>query len=470
MPDALPLTSDLPEQVGVLVIGGGLAGAAAMLAAAESGSYAVLLEGAADVGGSTVRSAGLSAFAGTDEQAAQGITDSVELLRQDLLETGHHRNQVDLVDLYCSEQLDTYRWLREQRIQFGEVHAAAGQSVPRSHPTDSTGLIHRIMRNAGELGGRIVTRARVVDLVTEEARVRGAVVELPDGSHQTVRADSVVLASGGFSRNAELLARFAPHMSEALEGGAETCQGDGLVMALRLGARLVDTEHVKGTYGIYPEEHPDEDGTGILAVYKGAIAVNRDGRRFVDESLPYKVLGDANLAQPGGTTYQVFDSRVLRASTAEVPIYDFAGRRNAGLLTTADTVAELARAIGVPEDALVEEVEASNAAIAAGVPDRLGRRHLSGEVGERVPLTEPPFYAHLSGTSVLATYCGLAVDTSMRVLDESGAPIERLYAAGEVVGGLHGGGYMTGSAIGKAAIFGRVAGRAAASEPSELTW
>jgi len=472
VPDDLPLLPEMPDQVGVLVIGGGLAGAAALLSAAESGQFAVLLEGSDDIGGSTVRSAGLSAFAGTEEQAAQGIEDSVALLRHDLLTTGRNLNQQELVELYCDEQLATYQWLREHRVVFGEVHAAAGQSVPRSHPTDSTRLLHLLMRDAGKLGARVALRTKAVDLelASDGERVLGAVVEMPDGGRRSVRADAVVLATGGFSRNPELLSKWAPHMSKALAGGAETCQGDGLLMGLQLGAGLVDTEHVRGTYGIYPEAHPDEDGTGILAVYKGAVAINRAGRRFVNESLPYKVLGDASLAQVGGTTYQVFDSQVLRKSTAEVPIYDFAGRRNAGLLLSAASLASLADEMGVPQDAVVNEISAYNAAITAGEPDRFGRTHLSGDVGDRVPLVEPPFYAHLSGTSVLATYCGLTVDSDMRVLREDGEPIPRLYAAGEVVGGLHGGGYMTGSAIGKAAIFGRVAGRAAAEEPSDLTW
>ena len=100
----------------------------------------------------------------------------------------------------------------------------------------------------------------------------------------------------------------------------------------------------------------------------------------------------------------------------------------------------------------------------------MGRVHLVGGVGERAAIDTPPFYAQLSGTVVLATYCGVTVDTSMRVLDVFGDPIPRLYAAGELVGGFHGAGYMTGTSIGKSAIFGRVAGTVAAAEESELEW
>ena len=465
----LPYETKLPERVGVLVLGSGLAGCAALLAAAEAGQYALLLEKTGEIGGSTVRSAGLSAFAGTDEQAAQGIGDSVELLRKDLLETGRHRCDERLVDLYCAHQLDTYHWLRSHGVQYGEVHAASGQSVPRSHPTDTTGMLVKLLRAAGRLGARVMTGTPARRLLREGGRVVGVEVETADGV-QRVLADAVVLATGGFSQNAELLSRFAPQMANALRAGGAGCEGDGLLMAWQLGAGVVDTPYIKGTYGHYFQPHPDEDGTGILAVYKGAVAVNREGRRFVDESLPYKEIGDAALVQPGTTTYQVFDAQVMARSTDEVPIYEFAGRERAGMLVRADTVEELERDLGLPEGALVATVEDYNARIRAGEPDAVGRQHLSGGVGSPFPLDRPPFFAHPSGTVVLATYCGLTVDTELRVLDVFGEPIDRLYAAGEVIGGFHGAGYMTGTSIGKAGIFGRLAGTRAAAEESELEW
>lgn len=463
----LPYETELPDRVGVLVLGSGLAGCAALLAAAEAGQHALLLEKTGEIGGSTVRSAGLSAYAGTDEQVDQGIADSVELLRKDLLETGKHRNDEALVDLYCDHQLDTYRWLRGHGVEYGEVHAASGQSAPRSHPTDTTGMLVRLLKAAGRLGARLALNSSAHRLVRENGRVVGVDVETAEGPRR-ILADAVVVATGGFSRSPELLTRFAPQMENALRAGGPGCTGDGMLMAWQLGAGVVDTPYVKGTYGIYPEPHPDEDGTGILAVYKGAIAVNREGRRFVDESLPYKEIGDAALSQPGVTTWQVFDSQVLAASNDEVPIYDFAGRERAGMLLQGHTIAELEARIGLPQGSLVTTVADYNARI--GSDDALGRTHLSGGVGTPFPLAQPPFYAHPTGTVVLATYCGLTVDTRLRVLDVFGQPIERLYAAGEVIGGFHGGGYMTGTSIGKAGIFGRLAGTHAAAEESELTW
>ncbi|WP_270889332.1 FAD-dependent oxidoreductase [Pedococcus sp. 5OH_020] len=468
-PAGLPVERELPDQVGVLVLGGGMAGAAALLAAAEAGQFAVLLEKTEAFGGSTVRSAGLSAFAGTEEQAHQGIEDSVELLRRDLIAVGGGVSDPALVDLYCANQLDTYRWLKRQGVQYGHIHAASGQSAPRSHPCDTTAALRALFTSAGTLGARLVTNARARRLVRQDARVVGVEVER-NGELTQVRADAVVVATGGFSRDRKMLQRYAPQMRDALLAGGPGSSGDGLLMAWQLGAGVVDLPYVKGTYGHYFEEHPDEDGTGILAVYKGAIAVNAAGQRFVDESVPYKAIGDASLAQPGAWTWQVFDAKVMQQSDDEVPIYDFANRERAGMLQVAGTVGELAARLGTEPGVLEATVAAYNHRIDSGEPDPLGRAHLSGGVGTRVPVDTPPFYAHPSGTVVLATYCGLTVDPSMRVLDVFGEPIERLYAAGEVVGGFHGAGYMTGTSIGKAAIFGRVAGTAAAHEKSDLSW
>ncbi|MEU9245986.1 FAD-dependent oxidoreductase [Streptomyces sp. NPDC048385] len=468
-PEGLPVETGLPGRVGVLVLGGGLAGAAALLAAAQAGAYAVLLEKADTFGGSTVRSAGLSAFAGTDEQAEQGITDSVELLREDILTTGGHVNDPALVDLYCRRQLDTYRWLKGLGVHYGHIHAASGQSVPRSHPSDTTAMLRAVFTAAGRLGARLVPGTGARRLLREDGRVVGAEVER-DGRRQEVRADAVVLATGGFSRSRDMLARFAPQMKDALLAGGAENRGDGLLMAWQLGAGMRDLPYVKGTYGIYHEPHPGEDGTGILAVYKGAIAVDRAGHRFADESIPYKALGDASLARPTARTWQVFDATTMAETNDEVPIYDFGDRLRAGMLQTAGTIGELAARLGTEPGVLEATVAQYNDAIARGEPDPFGRVHLVGGVGERRPVDKPPFYAQLSGTVVLATYCGVTVDPAMRVLDAFGEPIPRLYAAGELVGGFHGAGYMTGTSIGKSAVFGRVAGTCAAAEESELTW
>lgn len=455
-PNATSPTRELPDHVDVIVVGGGLAGCAAALAAAEAGATVLQLEKLAATGGSTVLSAGLSAFAGTAEQKAQGIDDSVELLRRDILETGLQISDPALVEVYCREQLPTYHWLKAHGVSYGTVHAASGQSVPRSHPTNTRRMLDLLLSRTAELGVQLVTGVTVERLERDDSgggRVTGIRVSV--GGHPArIHCGAVVLATGGFSQNPELLTRFAPQMERAVRGGGPGSTGDGLLMAWQLGAGVIDTPHIKGTYGIYPHAVDAEKGTGVLAVYKGAIAINANGARFVDESLPYKVLGDASLRQAGGWTYQVFDAAIMAQSDDEVPIYDLAGRERAGLLVKADTLAELAQRLGLPVSEFQNTAERYNAAC---------RGHLSGGVGVPQPIEQAPFFAHASTAVVLATYCGLTVTAEMEVLDVFGEPISGLFAAGELIGGFHGGGYMTGTSIGKAGIFGRVAGTAAAA-------
>jgi fumarate reductase flavoprotein subunit len=461
---ALP-THTLPDGVDVIVVGGGLAGCAAALAAAEAGATVLQLEKLAVTGGSTVLSAGLSAFAGTAEQKAQGIDDSAELLRRDILETGLQISDPALVDVYCREQLPTYHWLKAHGVSYGTVHAASGQSVPRSHPTDTRRMLDLLLARTAELGVQLATGVTVERLEQDDdsdsSRVTGVRVSV-NGQTVRIRSGAVVLATGGFSQNPELLTRFAPQMERALRGGGAGSTGDGLLMALQLGAGVTDTPHIKGTYGIYPHAVDAEKGTGVLAVYKGAIAVNANGTRFVDESLPYKVLGDASLGQAGAFTYQVFDAAVMAQSDDEVPIYDLTARERDGLLVKADTLAGLAQRLELPVAEFQATVERYNAACRGERTDDFGRRHLSGGVGVPAPIEQAPFFAHASTAVVLATYCGLTVTPGMEVLDVFGERIGGLFAAGELIGGFHGGGYMTGTSIGKAGIFGRLAGTAAA--------
>lgn len=446
----------------VLVLGAGQAGLTAALAAAQDGARVLVLEKMQFPGGSTSMSSGLSAYAGTDEQAAEGIVDSIESLKADILATGLHVNDESLVDAYCREQLATYRWLKDLGVVYGHIHAASGQSVPRSHSTDPSRMIDTLAKRAEDLGVQIAYGVRAFQLILADDAVCGVVAESA-GKLTEIESGAVVIATGGFSRNMQLLERFVPQMVNAIHGGAPGCEGDGLLMAWKVGADFRDTPYVKGTFGIYPGDDPREGGTGILAVYKGAIAVNFEGRRFVDESKPYKHLGDVCLAQPGHLAWQVFDQQTMDKDDPEVHIYWFSGRLATGLLETADTLEELAAKINVPVDTFMTTIAAYNSAVRGERADEFGRTSLSGTGAKPTEINQGPFYAHLSGTSVLATYAGLTVDAETHVLDVYGEEIPGLFAAGEVTGGFHGAGYVTGTSVGKCGVFGRLAGRAAAA-------
>ena len=454
------------RETDVVVIGGGLAGYCAALEAAAGGAAVLLFEKQPAIGGSSVLAGGFFAFAGTDMQQAAGIDDSNARLYDDLRNAGGEQNDERLVRTYVDHQLATYEWLRKIGVTFKPVQLSSAQSVPRTHPVDPQALIDRLRALAAQTG-RVQTLVNApVDRLVQDApggRVTGVGATL-DGKPVLVAARrGVVLAAGGFSRNEEMLKQYVPHQAAGVRYGGAGNTGDGIRMACALGAGVRDMAFIKGTFGYHPNArtHEGRDWTK-LPVYRGAIAVNSAGRRYVDESKSYKLLGDAVLLQPGAIAYQIFDQSIMDSAADGVPPFDFRSTQRRGLVFEAATVSELAAKIGVEAAQLTATVARYNGFVAAGADADFGRNGLSTGYGKLVKIERAPFYAYPSTSGIIATYCGLTVDTETRVLDGSGAPIAGLYAAGELMGGFHGVSYMTGSALGKCVIFGRIAGRLAA--------
>ncbi|WP_233238652.1 flavocytochrome c [Bordetella sp. LUAb4] len=449
----------------LVVVGAGMAGYATALQAAQAGHDVILLEKQDETGGSSAMSGGCLAFAGTDLQTANGVEDSSELLFKDLREVGKFENDENLVRAYVDNQLDTYEWMKQAGVQFGpHVETSSGQSVPRVHNVDPADAVRALAAAAKRTGHvQLMTSTQALRLVRDprEGHVIGVTVQRDGACFKVLASHGVVLTSGGFVQNAELIHRYAPQYNEdtaVFIGGAGNT-GDGLKMAQQLGADCRDMLYIKGTYGKHPTD--DTNHHSLLAVYKGAIAVNQDGKRYVDESISYKLLGDACIQQPYSATFQIFDQAIFDSGDNQTRILDIERRHEEGLVIQADTLKALADSIEVPAAVLVDTVATYNRHVDAGHDAEFGRAHLVHQHGKLVKIETGPFYAYPSTAAVYGTYCGLCVDAAMRVLDVYGAPIAGLYAAGEVVGGLHGAAYMTGSALGKAAIFGRIAARTA---------
>ena len=443
----------------VLVIGAGLAGFCASIEALAAGRSVLLLEKQSQVGGSTVLSGGAMAFAGTETQAEVGIDDDDARLRDDLLRVGEYRNDPALVDAYVAAQRETWQWLRGHGVRFTSVQLGGGQSVPRSNRVDTRQMIDALHERArGHNRFTLLTGTPAERLIRVDQRIAGAVA-----NGEEVRARlGVVLTSGGFSRDETLLGLFAPAQRNALRIGGRGNTGDGLRMACAMGAGLADIGYIRGTFGTHPDAGPEQLSI-IHPIYKGAIAVNRRGMRFVDESLSYKIIGDACLQQPKGLAFQIFDQAIMDLSVPGVATSDMKAGLADGRVFQADTLDALASRAGIDAAGLHATLARYNADAATGRDTQFGRDGLSSHYGRLRAIETAPFYAFPSTSSVLATYGGIAVDPAMRVRDVFGAPIPGLFAAGEVTGGLHGAAYMTGSSLGKSAIFGRIAGRNAAS-------
>ncbi len=455
-------------EVDVIVVGAGGAGLAAALEAADAGADTVVFEKQSDIfESSTALSAGLISFAGTDVQEMEGIRDSNDLLYEDIMTVGLWKNDPPVVQAYVRNQLDTFNWLTGLGLQWGSVSAAAGMSTPRGHFTDPIECV-RILKRAGEMKGvRIFFNAPVTGLLTnDEKRVVGCHFSKGKETSRARARKGVVLATGGFGRSPQRLAAIDPRFPGVTATTGPGHTGDGLKWAEELGVHLRDMEYVKPSFELHVKGTSSREI--VLMFYLGAIIVNKRGERFVNESISYKEIGMACLDQPGAVGFQVFDQKIYdlavenakKASTL-MPVENFVMGLDEGrirLLVKANTVDELARQIGAPSGALKKSIEGYNAHVDDGSDPDFGRTALSGSVGSLARIDTPPFYAYETMSHFLATYAGIAVDDQMHVLTPDNK-IGGLYAAGEIVGGFHGASYHTGTALGKAIIFGRIAGR-----------
>lgn len=454
----------IPENTfDLVVIGSGIAGQTAATSAAEAGLRVVLLEKTDSLGGSSAMSGGWFAFSGTPEQRELGIEDSDDLFLTDLLEGGAHLNDRALLEAYLANQLDAYDWLKAHGTAFREVEISSGQSARRGHNAPIKDVLAALHEAFGAAGGETRLSARATRLVQDgTGRVTGVVVRTPAGEETVTGRGGVVLATGGFSRGTDLLRIFAPEQLAAIPYGGRGNTGDGLKMAWKLGAGLADMSFVSGTYGSHPETG-EEFHELLTAYYMGAIIVNRDGERFVDESLDYKELGRTVLGQPDGLGFEVFDAKVRAQSHPGIPLKDIDLLEEIGHVHRADSLEELAQVAGIDAEALRRTVDRYNAAVAGRAKDEQGRTHLCNGVGELLPVDTAPFYAYPAKSLMTTTYCGITIDPSAQVVDVDGDVIQGLYAIGEVTGGFHGASYMTGTSLGKGTVFGRIVARHAAS-------
>ncbi|MER2107040.1 MAG: flavocytochrome c [Solibacillus sp.] len=448
------------EDVQVVIVGAGMAGLCAALEASRGGVNVLVLEKQPAIGGSSLLSGRFMAFAETDFQRKLGIEDSTEKLMQDLLEVGHFKNKKHLVEAYGCHQLATYNWLVENGVVFQDCQAVSGHSEPRGHTIIPDQAILQLKQLAEEAGATFVTNANVTRLLTEQGKVIGVRYEHDNQVIEQVATCGVILTAGGFSQSEDLLEQFAPHLANTVRLGGEGNQGDGIKLAAAVGAWVEDLAYLKGTYGFHPAS-TNAYKRQAHAFYKGGIIVNRDGARIVNESISYKLLGDAALAQPASKTYQIWDQTVMDKSVSDDALYDFDFLYREGLIMSAPTIEQLAEKTRLPIEALKQTVASYSADVKQGVDQAFGRKTLSHTFGTPTPIETAPFYAMETATAMLATYAGVQVDEETRVLNPFGEPIDGLFAAGEMVGGFHGAGYMTGSSLGKAAIFGRIAARQA---------
>lgn len=473
-------TDDGPTMVDVVVVGGGGAGLAAAVTAAQAGAQVVLLEKNDRLGGTTALSVGSFSAAGTSVQRAAGVTDTPDDFRRDLaLSNGELETREDdvLREVLTANGGVAFDWLRSLGLQFIGPTEEPPFTKPRMHNIvpNSRAYIVELERAARRAGVSIRTGFRVNRLVPDDdGRVVGV-----EGPYRVGARRGVVLATGDYSANAELKARWLGPERAALPPVNPTSTGDGFVMAMALGAVAKNTDRAVEDLRLRPPTNATVGLVGRLptspAVARvlrvaierlprrivtrfvravltghvapsqvlfeaGAVLVNSDGKRFTDE-LRTPARGLAR--QKENAAYVVFDARVARMFSAwPHPLSTFPGVAYAYLadyerfrpdaIRHRTTLGELALAIGADPATMEQDLARYNDTVRARGEDEFGRTALEH------PVVEPPFYAlgPLTGF-VTITDGGLGLDERCRVLDAEGTPIPGLYAAGSTgQGGL----------------------------------
>lgn len=437
----------------IVVVGSGGAGLAAAVSASDAGARVFLLEKEPVPGGNTKLAAGGMNAAETRSQQKLGITDHKQTMVDDTMKGGHDVNDLELVKVLANNSSDSIDWLISLGADMSDVGRMGGASADRSHrPAGGAGVGAHVAQvlwdNAVQRGVDIRFNSRVVKILKDSSgTVTGVLVQGAFTGYYVIKADAVILATGGFSRNNKLVAELDPKLAGFKNTNQPGATGDGLEVAQLAGAATRDLKYIQA--------HPTYSPVGGVLVTEairgnGAILVNREGERFVNEITTRDKAAAAILAQAEGSAYLVFDDGV-RKSLSKIESFI-----HLHIVSEGGSIEILANEINLPADSLASTIKAYNGFVKVGKDTQFQRPDLPRE------LSSAPYYAIEVTPAVHHTMGGVLIDTGTRVKDKDGDTIRGLYAAGEATGGVHGSNRLGGNSISDIITFGRLAGDEAA--------
>ena len=494
---------DIEETVDVVVVGAGGAGMTAAITATDAGKKVIVVESQPIAGGNSVRSTGgmnaaktpyqdkneFAEAAGVEKTLAtaaekyadnatitalaatvksqwdayqanpQGYFDSVELMELDTLIGGKGKNNPELVKALAENSAAAIEWLASIGADVKNVGAFGGASVKRIHrPVNADGkvtavgayIVPILEKNLQDRNVQFLFDTTANEIIMKDGKAVGIKATGKDGNKVTINAKSVVIATGGFGANAEMVEKYKPELKGFATTNAEGAQGQGIDMATAVGAATVDMDQIQ----IHPTVHIEEDGNAHLITEglrgDGAILVNAEGKRFYDEVSTRDKVSAAIIAQPEKSAWLVVDQSMVDKSAV------IAGYIKSGYTVTGATYEELAKAMGVDETTFVSTMNTWNQAVEAKSDAEFNRTSFAN------PLTTAPYYAIKITPAVHHTMGGIVINPKAEVLNEKGEAIPGLFAAGEVTGGVHGANRLGGNAVADFTVFGRIAGQSAA--------
>ncbi|MBU5670691.1 flavocytochrome c [Paenibacillus brevis] len=511
----------ITKETDVVVVGGGGAGLAAAVSAAENGAKVILIEKSPSLGGNTIRSGGefnsydpvrqpniemtkalvdeLNEILKYNETEFGDYAETLKTLKTQIKEylsngdttklfdspelhaihtyIGGKRTDLDgkeisgkfeLVNTLTQNSYGTIEWLESHGAEFQDgIGTVLGALWPRTHHNAEplgTGYINTMKKSATDLGAEIMMNTKATKLIVENGKIVGVTAEQADGTPVTLKASKgVVMATGGFGANSEMVVKYNnywPDMNENIKTtNTSNATGDGIIMGEEVGASLWGMGFIQ----LMPSGQP---GTGALSggVWGSAetqIFVNKEGKRYVNEYAERDVLAAAALEQTDETFFIISDMTSLGnpdlngKSVWGDNYQDLIKNKN---IFMADTLEDLAKQMGVPADTFIAEMEKYNTYVEKQLDPEFGKKNFGAK------LETAPFFATPRTPSVHHTMGGLEINEKAQVLDTAGKPIEGLFAAGEVAGGLHAGNRLGGNAITDIFTFGRIAGASAAGK------
>lgn len=443
----------------VVVVGAGGAGLSAAVEAAASGAKVAVLEKTPFSGGNTLVSGGGLNIPVSPLQKEQGIEDSVEQFIEDTMNGGDLVNDKALVTTMAERALETYQWLADDiQVEFmpDRLQQFGGHSVPRAIiPAGNKGteIIRKLEARAKELGVDFYMETKANSLIQETDRITGVKAQY-QGEELTFHTEmGVILSTGGFGANVEMREKYNPDYGKQYQTTCTSAStGDGILMAQEAGAKLIDMEYIQ----VYPTCNPE---TGIISYvansrFDGALLFNQEGNRFVNEMGRRDVISNAIITQPEGYAYLVWGQEVESVGTmTQVHKKEYEEMLKQGVIYQAKTLKEAAEYANIDADVLLKNIERYNQDVQKGTDEEFKKG------GNLVKIEEGPFYIQKVVPSTHHTMGGIKINTDAQVLNEKGEVIPKLYAAGEVVGGVHGTNRLGGNAITDIMVFGRIAGQ-----------
>ncbi|MBR2811944.1 MAG: FAD-dependent oxidoreductase [Solobacterium sp.] len=444
-------TSSYETEADIIVVGGGAAGMSAAIAAHEAGASVILLEKSNILGGNTVCATnginGADAKVQLESQEYKEAGASVEGLVS--LQINNEDAREDLDRAFAENSGETIDRLSgigasfEVEINKDERNKDQNYYLlqDRTNGTTAVTLISLVSKKISEEGITVYYSMDAHDLVEENGKVTGVIARNENGEEVTFTGKAILLATGGFGQNSELVGKVNPALANAITDETAPTTGEGLLMAQAVGADAVNLDAIQTFPAVIP-------GYGMLLPFNlpggftpDAIYVNNRSERFTAEGFE---IPDQILAQDKGEVYAVFDESGMNDSLQTL-------LKN-GYVVSGDTAEELAEKLGLDGKALAATIAAFNEDISDGTDDAFGK-------DKNLNSLEGTLYGYRFGVGAHYFMGGILINDQTQVLNTEGEVIDGLYAAGEVTGGFHGTFRVDGSGLGDSFVFGRIAGK-----------